>query len=417
MSASSRAAAEHAGDRARTREVSGSSTNRWWVIGAYALLGSANQLLWLTFTPVTTPAAHHYGVSVADIGWLSEIFPLLYVVLALPAAALLDRWFRPVLACGAALTGLGGLVRLAGGSFGAALAGQLLVAVAQPLILNAVTGLASAYLRPRSRPTGIALGSAGIFLGMLVSLALGSALGGTHIHALLVVDCIYAVLTAAGLLLALRWGEHPRLSGDLTGMRGVRAVWRERQIRRLAGIAFIGFGFFVAYTTWFQALLKPSGIGAGTAGWILVATVLAGVIGSTLLPPLVARHGDERRLYRLATGVTVAACLVFAFWKAIPAISVAACCFGFLLLACLPVLLEVAERRAPGAGTSATALIWLAGNAGGIVLALLVQALEHDPLLGFLLLAAIPLPVLLLVRREPAAAAAAAAPLEPSAEL
>ena len=57
------------------------ATDRWSVIATYALVGAANQMLWLTFTPITTPAAHHYGVSVNDIGWLAEIFPLLYVVL------------------------------------------------------------------------------------------------------------------------------------------------------------------------------------------------------------------------------------------------------------------------------------------------------------------------------------------------
>src|ERR1700760_2857919 len=122
--------------------------NRWPMIATYALAASANQMLWLTFTPITTPSAHHYGVSVNDIGWLSEIFPLLYVVLAVPAASLLDRWFRPVLLAGAALTAIGGVLRLDGPSFGAALAGQVLIAIAQPLVLNAVTGIAGAYLSP-----------------------------------------------------------------------------------------------------------------------------------------------------------------------------------------------------------------------------------------------------------------------------
>lgn len=373
--------------------------NRWGVIVAYALLGSANQMLWLTFTPLTTPAAHHYGVSVSDIGWLAEIFPLLYVVLALPAASLLDRWFRPALAAGTVLTALGGLIRLAGPSFGWVLAGQLLVAIAQPLILNAVTGLASAHLSSRSRPTGIAVGSAGIFLGMLVSLALGSALGGAHIHMLLVVNCIYALVTGMGLLVALARGRHPRISGELTGMRGIGIVWRDHLIRRLAGVAFLGFGFFVAFTTWFQALLKPGGIDAATAGWMLVATVLAGVVGAGVLPPLVARRDADRLLYGLAAAVTCGACVLFAIWKSVPAISIAACGLGFLLLACLPVLLEVAERTAGGAGTSATALIWLSGNAGGIVLALIVQTVVHHPLAGFLLMAAMPLPVFALIRR------------------
>jgi predicted MFS family arabinose efflux permease len=376
-----------------------SRRDRWPVIAAYAALASANQLLWLTFTPITTPAARHYGVSENDIGWLSEIFPLLYVLLAVPAASLLDRWFRPSLVVGAGLTAAGGLLRLGGQSFAWALAGQILIAIAQPLVLNAVTGLASAYLSPSSRPIGIAIGSAGIFLGMLCSLALGSALGGAHIHGLLVINSIYGVVCAVALLSALAIGKHPRVSGDITGVHGIRTVWRDRYIRRLAVVAFIGFGFFVAFTTWFQALLKPAHISASTAGWILVATVLAGVVGSAVLPPLVTRRRADHYFYRLAGAATCAACLLFALWKWVPAISVAACASGFLLLACLPVLLEAAERLAGPAGTSATALIWLSGNAGGIVIALLVQAVLHHPLIAFLLMAAIPVSVLAVIPR------------------
>src|ERR1700679_1105584 len=147
-----------------------SGRDRWAVIATYALVGAANQMLWLTFTPITTPSAHHYGVSSDDIGWMPEISPLLYVLLAVPAASLLDRWFRPTLAVGAVLTAVGGLLRLGGDTFAWVLAGQVLIAVAQPLILNAVTGLASSYLSADSRPMGIAVGSAGIFLGMLLSL-------------------------------------------------------------------------------------------------------------------------------------------------------------------------------------------------------------------------------------------------------
>jgi hypothetical protein len=37
------------------------------------------------------------------------------------------------------------------------------------LVLNAVRGVASSYLKPASRPLGISLGSAGIFLGILIA--------------------------------------------------------------------------------------------------------------------------------------------------------------------------------------------------------------------------------------------------------
>ena len=364
------------------------------MIGTYALVGAANQMLWLTFTPITTPSAHHYGVSSDDIGWLAEIFPLLYVLLAVPAASLLDRWFRPVLAAGALLTAVGGVVRLGGDTFAWALAGQVLIAVAQPLILNAVTGLASAYLSARARPVGIAIGSAGIFLGMLLSLALGSAIGGAHLHTLLVIDAIFAVVTAVAMLIAFMTSPGMRVSGDVTGMFGLGTVWREPGIRRLAMVSFVGFGLFVALTTWLQTLLKPAGISASVAGWVLVGAVVAGVIGSVILPPAIIRARQDHLLFRAASLGTCGACVLFALWKWVPAVAAGAAVIGFLMLAALPVILEISERRAGSAGTSATALIWLCGNAGGIVIALLVQAVVHHPAIAFLLMAVISMLVL-----------------------
>jgi predicted MFS family arabinose efflux permease len=368
--------------------------DRWGVIATYALVGAANQMLWLTFTPITTPSAHHYGVSSDDIGWLAEIFPLLYVLLAVPAASLLDRWFRPTLAAGALLTAVGGVLRLGGDTFAWALAGQVLIAVAQPLILNAVTGLASSYLSAASRPLGIAIGSAGIFLGMLLSLALGSAIGGAHLHTVLVIDALFGVVTTVAMLVAFAASPAMHVSGDVTGMFGLGTVWREPGIRRLAMVSFIGFGLFVALTTWLQTLLKPAGISASAAGWILVGAVVAGVIGSIVLPPAVIRARQDHLLFRAASLGTCTACVLFAVWKWVPAVAVGAALIGFFMLAALPVILEIAERRAGSAGTSATALIWLCGNAGGIVIAILVQLVVHQPAVAFLLMAAIALLVL-----------------------
>ena len=100
---------------------------------AFAAVVACTQMLWLTFAPIDTDVARDFGVSKNAIGWLAQVFPLLYVVLALPAGLALDRWFRGTLAGGAALTAFGSLVRLVSATFAWALAGQLLIAVAQPL--------------------------------------------------------------------------------------------------------------------------------------------------------------------------------------------------------------------------------------------------------------------------------------------
>jgi len=380
--------------------------NRWELVGAYALVASANQLLWLTFAPITTASAHHYHVSEGDIGLLSEIFPLLYVLLAVPAASALDRWFRPALVTGAVLTALGAVVRLGGDTFAWAMAGQLLIAVAQPLVLNAVTGLASGYLTAEARPLGIALGSAGIFLGMLISLASAAIVGGTHLHGLLVMGAVYGVVAAVALTAALVWGGHPVHQEKLAGLDGLRAVWRNPVVRRLSGVGFIGFGIFVALTTWLQPLLKPAGVSSTTAGWLLVTMVLSGVIGSAVLPPLIARARADRPLFMAASLTTAGACVLFAFVQWVPLVALGVLLTGLLLLTCLPVILELAETSAGSAGTSATALIWLSGNLGGIVIALLVQVVVHRPTIAFLLMAVVAAGVTGVLMIDPAPAVA-----------
>jgi predicted MFS family arabinose efflux permease len=370
---------------------------RWGAVAAYGSVAAANQLLWLTYAPVTTDAARHYGVSEATVGWLSQIFPLLYVVLAIPAGVALDRRFRSSLLAGAWLTALGGAVRLGADTFAAAMAGQVLVAIAQPLVLNAVTKLVAASLPPPSRALGISLASAGIFAGTALALPLGPALASAQdFSTLLVVDVTIAVAAAVALTFALRRVASEPGAAVSVVRRELRGVWEDRLVRRVTGVAFLGFGIFVAITTWLQALLKPAGVSDGEAGWLLAMMVLAGVAGSAALPEQVARRGAELRFLRVAAITAAAGCALLAALPGARWIVIAP--VGVMLLASLPVILELTERRAGAAAASATALVWMAGNAGGIVVALAVQAAVNTPAVGFGLMAAVALLVLPLTR-------------------
>jgi predicted MFS family arabinose efflux permease len=390
----------------------GSGARRWAPVAAYALLAASTQLLWLTYAPLTTAAAHHYKVSETAIGWLAELFPLLYVVLALPAGRLLDRSFHRWLALGAVLTAIGGLVRLIAADYIWALAGQILVAVAQPLVLNAVTKVAAEYLPVRLRPHGIAVGSAGIFGGMLLALVLGTILGGSEIPALLIVQAAFAVIAAALLCAQLRHRVSGAPQEELVavGVAGLRAVWADGGVRVMSGLLFLGFGAFIALTTWLQALLHHYRISANTAGSLLVAMVLAGAVGSALLPPLLVRRRAERTMITSSVVVVVLGGIILAFAHSVWIDAIVLVPMGLLLLTDLPVILELSERRAGASAGTVTALLWLSGQLGGLVVALAVQVLVHHPTPAFLLLAfvglcAVPLlnrlgPVLASARRD-----------------
>jgi predicted MFS family arabinose efflux permease len=342
-------------------------------------------MLWLTYTPFTTHAARHYGVSSGAIGWLAEIFPLVYVVLAVPAGRLIDRNLALWLGVGAALTALGGLLRLAGDDYLPVLGGQLLVAVAQPLVLNAVTAVSGSYLSEADRPTGIAVSSAGIFAGMMLALILGAALGSAYLASLLTVQAVLTLLAATALCLALR--RPPGNSPTPGSAVPLRAVWADAYIRRLTGLVCVGFGVFVALTTWMQALLEPADVSETAAGFLLLAMVGAGVASCSVLPPLLARRRWEGRFVLISVVVGATGLVLLAVLPGLGTGLAVVVALGILLLTDLPIVLELAERRAGAAGGTASALVWLAGNAAGLVAALLVQVLVHHPGAAFVLLA------------------------------
>ena len=373
------------------RAEAGRSTG-WWVVIAYASVCASTQVLWLTYAAITTETAKHYGVSVSAVGWLAQIFPLMYVVLALPAGVLLDRWFRPALAASGGLVAVGGLVRLGGDTFGWALAGQTLVAVAQPVTLSAVSKLAGQYLLVEQRAAGIAVGAGAGFVGMLLALLLGPTVGAHgHLERLLALEAGIGVCTGLALALAmLRPGhagdEHVAIEGS-----AARALWALPIMRVLCGLVFVGFGIFVALATWLQTLLHPSGVSAATAGGLLAGMVLAGTIACAVIPRAVARRHAERKFMFAVVISAALGCVVLASAPGLVVTALVLVLMGATLLPALPIVLTAIERLAGAAAGTAGAIIWLAGNLGGIVVALLVQALVHDPSAAFLALAAVAL--------------------------
>jgi predicted MFS family arabinose efflux permease len=355
--------------------------SRWSALVAFAAVGATTQLLWLTFAPITSDAAKHYGVSETAIGWLANVLPLGYVVLAIPAGVWLDRWFRPSLAVGAMLLAAGGVVRIAADNYAVVLVGQSLVAAAQPLVLNAITGFAHRYLAPEDRAKGIAAASAATFGGMIAAFALSTAVSLRHA---LAIDAAVAVATAVWLGVSL--GMTPAEGATDTRSVSVRATWREPLVRRLCLLVFVPFGTFTALTTWAETLLKPAGVSSDQAGVLLLVNIVCGVAGSAVLPVWAARRGAEIRVMAAALGVTVAACLVLALVPGFVVALAVFAVFGFFLLATLPMVLEIVERRTAEPGTSA-GLVWLFGQLGALVLTALVGGIVHHAASSFLVLA------------------------------
>jgi predicted MFS family arabinose efflux permease len=361
----------------------------WPVVIAHGLVGAGSQLVWLSYAGVTTVAARHFRVPEAAVGWLAQVFPLLYVVLAVPAGLVLDRWFRPGLVLGACLTAAGAVLRLVGAGYGWALAGQLLAAVAQPLVLNAVTGVSGHYLTPKDRSAGIALGTAGTFAGMALAFVLGAALpDASGIQALTAIGAGLAVTAAVALLAGLRFCPRQPLPSSGANDRTPRATWGDPFIRRLCLLVFFAFGVFVSLTTFAEALLAPAGVPGSRTSAMLLCGVVAGVIGCAFVPVFAARRHQELPVMALA-GLLAVVCAVLLALAPGPATGgVSLVVVGLALLPAMPLVLELAERRTGRAEGTASGLIWMAGNLGGLVFATVTGLAVGRPAAAFLILAA-----------------------------
>jgi MFS family permease len=362
---------------------------RWAVLAVYAVLTACTQLLWLSFAAIDTESARALHTDVGTVGDLAAIFPFVYVVLALPVGRWLDARFAQALAIGAVLTGGGALLRIAApSSFIVQLAGQIVIAAGQPFVLNSITKIAARYFPRQERATAISIGSVALFAGILASVLIAGPLfsaGGLEL--VLVVEAVPSVVAALLMLVMLR---RPAIyPDDASTAVSLRWLVRDRFMWLLAGLIFIGMGVYNAVATWLQPVLANFGEG-GAAGNLIAVLTAGGIVGAAILPPFVAARHQRRPMLVLALAFSAVAFAATDLRHDLVWLVVWLFATGFVLMACLPVVLDWSAVHAGSAREGAAAgFLLMSGNLGGVVLVLIVQAVMGNAYLPFAVLAAI----------------------------
>jgi predicted MFS family arabinose efflux permease len=371
---------------------------RWAILIVYALLAACTQLLWLSFAAIDTDSARVLHIDVGTVGDLAAIFPFVYVVLALPVGRWLDTRFTHALAIGAVITGAGALLRIAAPtSFGVQLAGQFVIAAGQPFVLNSITKVAARYFPQPERATAISIGSVALFLGILASVLIAGPLfsaGGLGL--VLTVEAIPSVVAAVLMLVLLR--VPAMYQDDASTAVSLRWLLRDRFMWLLAGLIFIGMGVYNAVATWLQPVLANFGQG-GAAGNLIAVLTAGGIVGAAILPPVVAARDRRRPMLVIALVVSAIAFAATDLRHDIAWLVVWLFAAGFVLMSCLPVVLDWSAVHAGRAREGAAAgFLLMAGNLGGVILVLVIQAVmgnEYLPLAALAVIAALGLPLAL----------------------
>jgi len=358
---------------------------RWIVLLVFMVAVAMNQLLWITFAPITSQAAAFYGVSELDIGMLSMCFMIVYVLVSIPASWVIDTYgIRVGVGTGVALTGVFGLLRgLSPHSYGLVLASQIGIAVGQPFILNAVTTVAARWFAPRERGTASGLGSLSIYLGILLGLALTPTL--TLRHQMSGMLLVYGVtaLGAAVLFFALARERPPTppcppgLEARALVLDGFKRIFRHRGFLLLLAIFFVGLGAFNAVTTWIEEIVRPRGFGSEQAGLIGGAMIVGGVLGAVVLPTLSDRV-RRRKPFILAAIAGAMLGLVGVTWaQGFGLLVTSALVLGFFLLSAGPIGFQYgAEMTFPIPEGTSNGLLLLVGQISGILFIFAMDAVK-----------------------------------------
>ena len=132
---------------------------RWVVLAVFMFINLTIQILWISYAPITGPAAGFYGVTDLQIGLLAMSFMLAFLPLSLPVSWVIDTYgFRLSVSIGAVLMAVFGLTRgLAGADYTLVLWSTVGIAIAQPFLLNAWTKVPAQWFAIEERATAVGL--------------------------------------------------------------------------------------------------------------------------------------------------------------------------------------------------------------------------------------------------------------------
>ncbi|MCX6094428.1 MAG: MFS transporter [Candidatus Bipolaricaulota bacterium] len=355
---------------------------RFVMLGLFMLVIAMNQLLWISFAPVTGEAAAFYGVSNLAIGLLSLVFMVVFIVVSFPASWILDTYgIRVGVGIGAVLTGGFGLLRgLLAHDYTWVLVSQIGIAVGQPFVLNAIAKISGRWFPVSERATATGLGSLAMYAGIFAGLALTPML--VVRWSLPTALLIYGVAAVAGALVFLAFSRerppHPVGPEERSlVLDGVRSMLRNRGFLILLVLFFIGLGAFNAVTTWVEDIVRPRGFSIGQAGLAGGMMVVGGIVGALVIPILSDRLRRRVPFILLALAGSIPGLLGVTYATNYGLLLASSFVLGAFLLSSGPLGFQyAAEITQPAPEGTSSGLLLLAGQVSGIAFIVGMDALR-----------------------------------------
>ena len=359
---------------------------RWVVLGVFMFINLTIQMLWITYAPITGPAASYYGVSDLQIGLLAMTFMIAFIPLSIPVSWVIDTYgFRIAVSIGAVLMGIFGLVRgFAGADYTLVLWSTIGIAVAQPFLLNAWTTVPAKWFPVEFRATAVGM----VTLANLIGTALGMVLTPALIESMSIaqVQLIYGGITAFSSVLFIVLAREapptpPCAPGEETRalmLDGLKHAVKIKPFWWYLIASFIGLGIFNGLTTWIEAIIRPRGFTPTDAGTLGALMVAGGLVGAIVLPAMSDKQRKRQRFLMIAFVGAVPGLLGLTFATSGALLFGSAIVLGFFLVSAMPIGMQyAAEITYPTPEGTSNGLIQLFGQ-GAVVFVYIMEVMKSS---------------------------------------
>lgn len=360
---------------------------RWVMLALFMVMVAANQVLWITFAPITVDAASFFKVSDLMIGILSMSFMIVYMVVSIPASWIIDTYGIKIGAgIGALLTGTFGLMRgWAGADFNMVLMAQIGIAIGQPFLLNSITKLSALWFPMEERATAAGLGTLAMYIGILAGMVVTPVLFTSN--GLVGMMNVYGIGAAVIALIFLIFsrnapptppceahGEERALALD-----GFKLMFKSQDFWLLMFIFFIGLGVFNCVTTWIENIMMPRGFTAVQAGNTGGAMIAGGIVGALIMPLLSDYYRRRTPFIMIALAGATIGLIGITFATSYFMLLTFGAMLGFFLLSSGPIGFQYgAEITFPASEGASNGWLLLMGQVSGIAFIFGMDAFKSE---------------------------------------
>ncbi|MBI5953277.1 MAG: MFS transporter [Chloroflexi bacterium] len=357
---------------------------RWVVLGLFMFINLTIQILWISYAPITGPAAKFYGVTDLQIGLLAMSFMIAFIPLSIPVSWVIDTYgFRLAVSIGAILMGVFGVLRgLAGENYTLVLWSTFGLAVSQPFLLNAWTKVPANWFAIEERATAVGI----VTLGNLVGTALGMVLTPILLESMPIptIQLIYGGVAAFSAVLFVVFArETPPTPPCPAGMEvralmldGLKHAFTVKPFWFGLLVSFIGLGIFNGISTWVEGIVRPRGFTPADAGTLGALMIVGGVIGAVVIPALSDKYRKRQLFLFISFTGTIPGLIGMTFATSAVLLFVSAFVLGFFLISAMPIAMQYAsEVTQPTPEGTSNGLIQLFGQ-GAVVFVYIMEAMK-----------------------------------------